>query len=471
LTGLTCALSYAGLSLDTARWNLVPVIILCLMGALGAAVRAPDVGPDVGLSFTSIIVVSAVALGGPAGAAVVGFVAYLLDFRRQPLQARLFNSTMIGATGAVSGMVYLLTGGVDALAKVSGPTDLLLHMGLPLMVADVALAITNAFILGGVVRITEGVPVRVSASRMLSVSGVAYIGYGIIGFLLVVLWGSGNVGPFSAVLVLAPLFVTRWVYMQYGDEQRAHKRTIASLIAAAEVNDVYTGGHSQRVASLCALMARARSMGHQRSDALRFAAVLHDVGMIGVPATAMRHEGPLTLADLREIQRHPILGVEMVSEIDFLQESFGGIRHHHERFDGRGYPEGLAGEQIPEFARIIAVADAFDSMTTARTYRPAMSVEEALAELRARAGTQLDPEIVSALEQALGSHSWEPTPIDDAALARAGSAHDHDDPAISDLMAGHREQLQVSTSLLTGRRVVEPGSESAGSVDGHRAPA
>lgn len=456
--------------LGSARPHVLPLVVLAAIGLIGASLREREIDGAIGLSIGSIVIVAAIGMVGPLGAAVVAGASHLFEATRLKPSVRAFNTAMAAAGAAIGGTAYVLLGG-QVFPQDYGAATLLLRVGLPLVVADVVLAVANAAILGGVVKITEGVPVRVSASRMLSTSGTAYIGYGIIGFLLVVLWGPADVGVFSAVLVLAPLLVTRWVFAQFGDEQRAHKRTIASLIAAAEVNDVYTKGHSERVATLCDLMARASRMGHQRSDALRFAAVLHDVGMIGVPATAMRHEGPLTLEDLREIQRHPILGVEMVSEIDFLQESFGGIRHHHERFDGRGYPDGLAGEQIPEFARIIAVADAFDSMTTARTYRAALSVEEALAELRARAGTHLDPQIVSALEQALGSHSWEPTPIDDAALARAGSAHDHDDPDISDLMAEHRDDLSGTRDPRAENAGDAAGTEAAGSMDGHWASA
>jgi hypothetical protein len=132
---------------------------------------------------------------------------------------------------------------------------------------------------------------------------------------------------------------------------------------------------------------------------------------------------------------HPALGVEMVRDIEFLGGSIEAILHHHERMDGRGYPGRLKGEQIPLFARIIAVADAFDSLTTSSSHRDAHTVNKALAELHRRAGTQLDPTIVAALERALTRHVWEPTRLDPGLMATAGRAFDHDDPAASDLMA------------------------------------
>ena len=106
---------------------------------------------------------------------------------------------------------------------------------------------------------------------MLSTSGPAYVGYGVIGLLFVILWIPAGVGPFSAVLVLAPLFVARWAFVQYGDEQRAHHRTLNALVTAVEAKDPYTRGHSERVATLCELTAGALNMGPQRAEALRFA--------------------------------------------------------------------------------------------------------------------------------------------------------------------------------------------------------
>ena len=119
--------------------------------------------------------------------------------------------------------------------------------------------------------------------------------------------------------------------------------------------------------------------------------MLHDIGKLGVPTRLLQKSGGLTDAEFEAIQRHPVQGLEIVREIDFLDEANDGILHHHERIDGRGYPKGLVGDEIPEFARVIAVADAFDSMTTTRSYRGARSIEEAVIELRRCAGTQFDP--------------------------------------------------------------------------------
>ena len=425
--------------------DVVPLVVLCVMGILSESVRENDVGRKTTLSFTSIVSLSSVALLGPFGAAVVGAVPHLLGVNKDRAQVRVFNAGMASAHSAIAAFVYLRIGGLQVIGSVLGPEDLLLRVGVPLMVADVALCLSNALILSGIVRLTQGTPIRRFVLGMLGTSGLAYIGYGVIGFLFVILWVPAGVGPFSAVLILAPLFAARWAFVQYGDEQRAHERTLRALVAAVETKDLYTRGHSERVALLCDLMAGSLSLSHQDTEALRFAGMLHDIGKLAIPTRVLRKADGLSGAELASMATHPARGVEMVRDIEFLKGSIQAILYHHERMDGRGYPTGLSGEQIPLFARIIAVADAFDSLTTSSSHRDAHTVEEAVAELRRRAGTQFDPAIVAALERALVRHVWQPTRLEPELMATAGRAFDHDDPAASDLMASPAS-LESSTS-------------------------
>ena len=139
----------------------------------------------------------------------------------------------------------------------------------------------------------------------------------------------------------------------------------------------------------------------------------------------MRKDGPLTPEERRVIELHPEYGHEMVRGIGFLGEARAAILHHHERLDGSGYPYGLAGAQIPEFARVVAVADAFDAMTSTRSYRRARPVAAAVAELERCAGAQFDPRMVAALVRALGRHGWHPAVTADEPAGRAGRAAEH----------------------------------------------
>jgi len=237
-----------------------------------------------------------------------------------------------------------------------------------------------------------------------------------------------------------------------------------------ETKDHYTRGHSERVSRASVMIARILRMREDRVEALRYAGILHDVGKLGVPTRVLQKSGPLSDLEYAAIQLHPVRGTEMVRGIEFLEEAYAGILHHHERLDGRGYPSGLKGDEIPEFARVIAVADAFDSMTSTRSYRGARGVPEALLELRNCEGTQFDELMVKALVSALEREPWRTVgPVDqsEADVELAGGPFDHDDPTV-ERPAGHDEQAATEAAraeadeqrLLHGKDVLRRGGWS-----------
>lgn len=178
--------------------------------------------------------------------------------------------------------------------------------------------------------------------------------------------------------------------------QRAYLDTIRMLAAATEARDPYTGGHLERVTGYTLAIARALGWSHEQLDQAEMGAILHDIGKIAIRDAVLRKTGPLLPEEWAHMRTHPEVGARILRGISFLEPIIPYVRHHHERFDGTGYPDGLAGEDIPIGGRLIAVADAFDAMTSTRPYRPARSDEVALAELRAGAGSQFDPQIVEA---------------------------------------------------------------------------
>jgi anti-anti-sigma factor len=173
---------------------------------------------------------------------------------------------------------------------------------------------------------------------------------------------------------------------------------VRALISAVEAKDEFTRGHTERVTLYAAALADELGVEENQRQDLLFAAVLHDVGYLGIPEEILRVPNGITDEQLAELRRHPEIGADILQGIPFLRKAVAGIRHHHEWFDGSGYPDGLAGEDIPRLARLIAVADSFDAMTTDRRYREAKSKEEALAEITAHRDTQFDPAIVDAFE-------------------------------------------------------------------------
>ena len=174
-----------------------------------------------------------------------------------------------------------------------------------------------------------------------------------------------------------------------------HIAALGRLERLLEARDVYTHGHSQRVTRHVEAIARAMHLGHDDITKILTAAAVHDVGKVYTPREVLNKPGKLTDGELQIIQRHPVDGVALLGEIED-PEIRAMVRHHHERLDGRGYPDGLRGDAIPLGARIIAVADTFDAMTSSRAYRPAGIHREALEVLRREAGRQLDPDAVAA---------------------------------------------------------------------------
>jgi HD-GYP domain-containing protein (c-di-GMP phosphodiesterase class II) len=256
---------------------------------------------------------------------------------------------------------------------------------------------------------------------------VSDLGFAALGLVIASLW---NPLPhvIAAAIVLVPLFVARWAMAQFAEQQRAYAATMAALCQAVETKDFYTRGHSERVSRGSGMIARQIGMRSDRAEALTYAGMLHDVGKLGVPTKVLQKAGPLTEEEYAAIQLHPMRGLEIVREIGFLNEALAGIMHHHERIDGRGYPMGFAGDEIPEFARIIGVADAFDSITSNRSYRRARSIPEGVDELRKGAGSQFDPVIVEAFIAALIREGWKLPEPANAPPEGLVTVQDHDDP-------------------------------------------
>lgn len=414
------------------------VAVLGALGAAGALVRETYVGNRVRLSFISIILVASAVIVGPVGAGVVGAIAMSVKLDRSPIVVRTFNVAMMSSVGSAGGLVYLLVGGQADLSGTMEVDHILLGVGLPILVADVAQCLVNAILISGVLRVWGGHPVRAQVAKLLSTSGVAYVGYGVIGFLLVVLWIPARVGWFAGLLVLAPLLVARWAFDQYGEELKARERTLKALVTAVETKEPHSAGHSERVAQVSEWLAEALGLGHREIQDVRTAGMLHDIGKVVVPSQILRSKDDLTDDDLVALARHAEAGVRLGIGIEFLRAALDGVAHHHERFDGLGYPSGLAGEAIPLTARIVAVADCFEALTTARPYRPAKSVAEALVVVQERAGSQFDPDVVEALDKVLARHAWTPTEGPEEGFP-GRLAMDHDEPEVSDRIAARAD--------------------------------
>ena len=180
--------------------------------------------------------------------------------------------------------------------------------------------------------------------------------------------------------------------------RESYRATVRALSNAVEARDAYTGKHAERVTAYGIALAEASGIDVEGRPGIEFGFLLHDVGKVGVPDAVLFKPGELSDEEFSMIAMHPVIGSEILRDVDFLGEGKLVVRHHHERWDGSGYPDRLSGAEIPLAARVFAVADALDALTTDRPYRRAAGFEAAREEIRASAGSHFDPDVVAAYE-------------------------------------------------------------------------
>ncbi|MEW2213059.1 HD-GYP domain-containing protein [Streptomyces globisporus] len=388
-------------------WGTAVLLAALGLGCEAAGRLSPSGGPGpVAAGAFLPVLLAASFLLPPAAAALVAVGGSLAGRVEQPPYAarRIWRAAQLALTCAAASWAYAALGGPATLGGGGAAPDFPRAL-LPACAAALAFSLVLTALDAVVLAAAERRPVLRSVYELLPPALGPHLVRALAGLMTAVLWRSPY-GPLSALLVLLPMYLSCWVFAQYHREQTAHRATIRALVHAVDIKDTYTRGHSERVGRASVLIARELGMDDRRVEGLRFAGILHDIGKLGVPTRVLRKDGPLTPEERRIMELHPEYGHEIVRGIGFLDEARDAILHHHERLDGSGYPYGLSGSRIPEFARVVAVADAFDAMTSTRSYRRARPVPAALAELNRCAGSQFDPRMVGALDRALRRHGW-----------------------------------------------------------------
>lgn len=333
-------------------------------------------------------------LGPFIGGAVVmiAIVIESIHARRSPVKA-VVNVALFGLVTVLSTVVY------DRLAD-PGATQLgsLRNMGA-VVVAGIVFTLVNAAVLSVIVAPIVGVhPVRMLRTNLSGIY-VQMLTLPTFGALVPIL---AREHPLALLVIVVPLVGPFLSFKAFEKTREETLETMAGLADALERRDPYTHQHSMRVTGYVqAILAEIPGVPYETAQGILAAARIHDIGKVAVSDLVLNKPDGLTAAEFVQIQAHAAVGAEMVERLWVYRPWVPVIRHHHERWDGRGYPDGLAGEAIPLGARIIAVADTFDAMTTDRVYRKAFDRATALRELRDQSGIQFDPEIVAAMDRSL----------------------------------------------------------------------
>ena len=385
-------------------------------------VRLPLGEGSISVSF--VLMTAVIIVGGPAEVGIAAAFGFLTvrGARKVSLPRHLFNAAELSLASTVAGLTYeaILTQPIHEAADMFRGFPPVL---LPVLGVTAVQFLMNTSLVALVVAIARGGRMRNIWRAQFANLLRGYIAFGVLGVILAALYLE--MGAASVIFLLVPLLVARNAFQSAVEMETAYEATVRSMIKAIEAKDPYTKGHAERVARLSEMTARAYGLTPDQCRVIRYIALMHDVGKLGVSTKILAKPGKLTDEEYEHMKQHPIRGYEIVSEIDFLKQAAEtAVRHHHERMDGRGYPDGLAGEEIPVIARIVMVCDAFDSMTSTRVYRRAKGIEDALAELHRCVGTQFDPVSLAALEKALAREGWEaePEPREEEEVTTGASA-------------------------------------------------
>jgi hypothetical protein len=370
-------------------------VVVALSSA--APVRMPG-GALVDVTIAPILAVG--ALGGPAAAAVVVLIG-TLDAREVrglipglaggiPWYGTLYNRASIVIPAVLAAMIFRFLGG-GMVAATAGTLA-------AVVVAGMAYFVVNNVLAALVIAFKQDRAPQAVFRANLRQFGIGLAGLTPVAWLMAAMYIVA--GPIGILPFAVPLFATRSGYQKVVEIRDMFTQTVRSLASAVDAKDPYTAGHSERVQLIARSLGEELACSDSELEALEWGGLLHDIGKIGIPDAILLKQGALTREERTVMNLHPVKGEEIIKPVIKLAPELPIIRHHHEWYNGSGYPDKLIGEQIPRLARIMHVADSFEAMTSARPYRMTpLTEQQALEELRRFTNVQFDPEVVAAFEK------------------------------------------------------------------------
>ena len=377
------------------NFSLGPVGLLAFWSILAIVVESlliPLPNNIIGVSVGYAINIATIIIGGPLLATTVAGLGFLcrapkitgrgyVHIFNLPPHKSVFNVSQSIIVTALISLIYISFGGKVGVFSLI-PTILILLTGVVINTSIISgfLSISgnSRFINTWIANIKGVFPSAVAVGTMGIIIALAFIGYG---------YGA-------VILFFGPLLLARYSFKLYIEMRNLYLSTIQALNKTVEAKDPYTSGHANRVEKFAVELAEAYHLPFESVQNIKTASILHDIGKIGINDSILNKATRLSQEEFHEIMRHPSIGADIISKVDFLKDITTIVKHHHERFDGKGYPDGLHGDEIPIEAAILTIADSYDAMTSDRPYRKALTQEEAFEELKRNAGTQFHPQLV-----------------------------------------------------------------------------
>jgi len=395
-------LSYLLLTTSGLSWKHILFFGLLVWLAESLGIDLPKIGA-VSVSFAIIFAV--ILLFNPITAVLVSLFTTVVwrDIKqRTSIYRWVVNGSVAVLDAGIASLVYYHSGGFSLLGRGGLSYSDFPSVFIPLILCAVTYFFINSLLISVAISFHENISslrIWFFDCKWAIPNYFALAPLGVIFAQVYVITGIPGI-----ILIVMPLLVAREAFKVYMRLRGAYADTVKSLITAIEAKDSYTRGHSERVAKYSEMIARQLKLSEGKIEMFKYAALLHDVGKIGVAKRILCKPCQLSQDEYKKVQEHPDLGAFILKDVRFLKEVMTAIQHHHEYFDGSGYgddSDNLKGKSIPLVARIVTVADAFDAMTSVRPYRDAMTSLDAAKELRACIGIQFDPDVVDALIFAL----------------------------------------------------------------------
>ena len=408
VSGVTVAalivLLYALVTYPVLRWDLVVFLAAVAMLAEWFAVDLPVVGSA---SLSLAVLFASVVLGGPAMGglvALIGSISLRDIMAGKPLPRMVFNTAQYVLFTVLAGIAQSAMG-VPTLLGSADPLETNLQWWAGTAVLAIVMASTNALLTGTAISISSGEPLWTVLKGASSTYAVNLPALALMGVVLAQLIYIAGIP--ASLLLLVPFAVARQTFLVYSQQSEAYRETVKSLVTTLEAKDPYTRGHSERVAWYAREISEEIGLSDLEVQRIEWSALLHDIGKVAIARRTLTKPEKLSDEEYQRIKEHPTTAAEILAEIELLDEVIPYVAMHHERIDGRGYPKGVPGESLPLGARILAVADCFDAMTSDRAYRAGLSHQEAIEELNRVRDQQIDGELADALLRRIDSHTMD----------------------------------------------------------------